>query len=60
MVSIKVFAVNGRLVKTLAEGEYVGGEDQLEGNATDMVSGMYFLRMETVNYSENRKLIVAK
>ena len=58
--SLKIFDVNGRLISTLADKVFEEGENELAWNAADVNAGIYFLRMETAGYSENRKLIVAK
>ena len=59
-VSLKIFDVNGRLVTTLAAQIFEAGENEITWNAAEVNSGIYFLRMETSSFSENRKLIVAK
>ena len=59
-VSLNIFDVNGRLVTTLADKIFKNGENELVWNADGVNAGIYFLRMETASYSENRKLIVAK
>jgi len=59
-VSLKIFDVSGRLVSTLADKIFEAGENELVWNASEVNAGVYFLRMETASYSENRKLIVAK
>ncbi len=59
-VSLRIFDMSGRLVKTLAEKEFTEGEHQIVWDAANVKTGIYLLRMETENYSENRKLIVTK
>ena len=59
-VSLSIYDVNGRLVTTLADKMFEAGENEITWNAADVNAGIYFLRMETAGYSENRKLIVAK
>jgi len=59
-VSLNIFDVNGRLVTTLADKIFKNGENELVWNADGVNAGIYFLRMETASYSENRKLIVTK
>ena len=59
-VSLKIFDVSGRLVTTLAHASFEEGDHEIIWNAAEVNSGIYFLRMETATYSENRKLIVAK
>ena len=58
--SLKIFDVNGRLVSTLADKIFEEGENEITWNAEDVNAGIYFLRMESAGYSENRKLIVTK
>ncbi|HYV90530.1 MAG TPA: serine hydrolase [Chitinophagales bacterium] len=59
-VSLKIFDVNGRLLRTLVAGESTAGAHQVEWSASDVEAGIYFLWMETATHSENRKLIVVK
>ena len=59
-VSLKIFDINGRLVSTLADNMFEEGENEITWNAAELNAGIYFLRMETASYSENRKLIVTK
>jgi len=59
-VSLKIFDVNGRLVKTIADGKFAQGNHKVEWNAANVEAGIYLLRFETASYSENRKLIVTK
>ncbi|MFI5218084.1 MAG: T9SS type A sorting domain-containing protein [Bacteroidia bacterium] len=59
-VSLNIFDVNGRLVTTLANKMFEEGENEISWNAADVNAGIYFLRMESASYSENRKLIVTK
>ena len=58
--SLKIFDVKGRLVATLADKMFEEGENEITWNAEDVNAGIYFLRMESAGYSENRKLIVVK
>lgn len=59
-VSLKVFDVNGRLITTLADKIFKEGENKIEWNAEKVNAGIYFLKLETCLYSENKKLIVTK
>jgi hypothetical protein len=64
-VSICIFEMNGRLVKILADAQMQAGTHQLtwsaKGEKGNTVSaGIYFLRMQTGNYVETRKLVVVK
>lgn len=61
-VSVKVFDMTGRLVKTIVDAEMTPGAHQLEWNMTvaKIISGIYFLKIETKNYSETKKISVIK
>ena len=59
-VALKIFDVSGRLVTTLADASFEEGDHEIIWNAAEVNAGIYFLRMETATYSENRKLIVTK
>jgi len=64
-VSIKIYDVNGRLLKTLANTQFEAGAHQLVWNAKNekgnaVPSGIYFLRIGAGNYSETKKLSVIK
>jgi hypothetical protein len=63
--SIAIFDVNGRLIKVLAGAQMQQGSHQLVWNATDakgnrVIAGIYFLKMQTRNYAEMRKLVIVR
>ena len=59
-VSLKIYDLSGRLINVIAEGVFEEGDYEIEWNASGMMEGIYFLCMETADYSENQKLIVEK
>ncbi|HYV92903.1 MAG TPA: T9SS type A sorting domain-containing protein [Chitinophagales bacterium] len=59
-VSLNVFDASGRLVSTLANKVFNAGENELVWNAADVNAGLYFLKMESENYSETIKLSLVK
>jgi hypothetical protein len=59
-LSFKVFDMSGRLVKTISNRTFENGEQQLTLNTADMKAGVYLLNMESINYSETKKLVVIK
>ncbi len=59
-VSIKIFDIKGRLLKTLANKEMKEGYHQIIWNAENVKPGEYFLRMESTGFSEVKKLIILK
>ena len=60
-VSFKIYDMNGRLVKTLADKNFEAGEHKIEWNAGATVSqGIYFLKMQSETFVETEKIIVRK
>jgi len=64
-VSINIFDMNGRLVKTLLNSELQQGTHQLVWNVKDekgnaVAAGIYFLRTQIENSVETKKIIVAR
>lgn len=59
-VSIKVFDLLGREVKTLVNEEKSAGNYKVEFNSSGLPSGIYFYRMETEKFSGTKKLILLK
>ena len=64
-VSLKIFDIMGRIIKTLVNGEVTAGIYNIQWNVNDekgiaVPAGIYFLRMETDNYSETKKISVIK
>ena len=57
-VSFKVYDMSGRLIVTLTAQESAPGDNQITWNTSDVKAGMYFLRMETGDYSEMKKISV--
>jgi hypothetical protein len=59
-VSLKVFDVSGRLVATIADQLFDEGENEITWNASDIITGIYFLRMDSGNYSATKKITCIK
>ncbi len=64
-VSLRVYDVSGRLVRTLAKGIGVPGLHDVEWNGRsqdgiEVASGMYFLRLESMGSRSLRKLTLLK
>jgi C1A family cysteine protease len=62
-LALSIFAVDGRLVKTLVDGEVTRGMHRLEWAAVDsrgksVASGVYFLKAESAAGGAMRKLVV--
>lgn len=64
-VILRVFDVQGRLVRTIADGYYGGGRhavrwDGADSHGRQIASGMYYYRLEAPGRSLSRKLLVLK
>jgi acetyl esterase/lipase len=59
-VSLKVFDVKGKLIATVADKHFEAGEIQITWDSRDVNPGIYFLKMETENYSETEKISILK
>jgi hypothetical protein len=64
-VTIAVFDVAGRLVRTLVDGPAAGGDasvtwDGRDGGGARLASGVYFCRLRAGGVSETRKMVLMK
>jgi hypothetical protein len=64
-VTIQVFNVSGRLVRTLLEarkdiGRHSVAWDGKDANGSSVPSGIYFCRMKTSNFDATRKMILVR
>ncbi|MCX6152449.1 MAG: T9SS type A sorting domain-containing protein [Ignavibacteriales bacterium] len=59
-VSIKVFDVLGREVKTLIDDLKLPGNYEVIFNATGLSSGIYFYRIDAGEFSKTKKMLVLK
>ncbi len=59
-INIEVFDVLGRTVETLLNKELAPGIYELEWNANNYSSGVYFYKLVSQNYTETRKMILNK
>lgn len=59
-VKIKVFDITGRLVKVLLDENIIAGVYEMQWNASDMPSGIYFYRLEAGNYVLTKRMILVK
>lgn len=57
-VSLKVYDVQGREVAVLADEQKPAGEYQIQWNAGEFGSGIYFYRLHVGNYSEVKKMLL--
>ena len=59
-VSIKVYDVQGKDVRTLVNDRMQAGTYEISFDGTGLNSGVYFYRMVTGNFSETRRMILLK
>lgn len=50
----------GQVVKEVANGNYAAGKHQIQLNASDLSSGVYFYRLDAGYYSTTKKLVLLK
>ncbi|MDD5529522.1 MAG: T9SS type A sorting domain-containing protein [bacterium] len=59
-VSLAIYDLTGRLIKTLANGEKPAGTYSTTLNAKDLKTGIYFVRLTAGTFKETRKLVLMK
>ncbi len=59
-VTIQLFNSAGRLVSTIADGQFSEGIHRLYFDANHLANGVYFLRMKAGNYNGVKKITVLK
>ena len=64
-LSLRIYDVGGRLVKTLVEGTQTAGEKSVTWNGRDdagrpVASGVYFYRLTAPNYTKTHKMVLMK
>jgi flagellar hook assembly protein FlgD len=64
-VSLRIYDINGRLVRTLIEGRSAGGMheavwDGRDESGTPVASGIYFCRAEVDTLTEVRKVVLIR
>ncbi len=59
-ISIKVYDITGKEIKTLVNEFRNAGTYNTEFNSSDLSSGVYYYKMETGNFSEIKKMILIK
>ncbi len=59
-ISLKVYDVLGKEIKTLAEGEYLPGKYEIDFDARGLSSGIYFYTLKSENFISSKKMILIK
>jgi hypothetical protein len=60
LVTINVLDLSGRKIETLVQETCSPGKYQIEWNASSYSSGVYFIKMESANYTNVRKVLLVK
>ena len=59
-MSLKVYDVLGREVKTLVDGKMESGGYEVDFDASSLPSGVYFYRLSTGEFVQAKKMVVNK
>ena len=59
-VTLKVYDVLGKEIRTLVSEEKPAGRYEVEFNATSLPSGIYFYKLEAGDFVETKKMILMK
>ena len=60
LISLNLFDLNGRLVKTISNGHFAAGSHTLAFTAEDLASGIYLLRLQANGANIQRKVVLLK
>jgi hypothetical protein len=59
-VTLSVYDLHGRLVRTLVNGEQPAGEYALNFDGRNLAGGVYYFRMTAGNFREVRKMVLLR
>ncbi len=59
-VSLKIFDISGRLVRTLIDSKQGRGSYKVEFDGINLASGVYFYKIETEGFIDTKKMILVK
>ncbi|MCF7885435.1 MAG: DUF3160 domain-containing protein [Candidatus Marinimicrobia bacterium] len=57
-VELKIYNIQGRLVKTLTAKQFTSGKHRIVWNASDLSSGIYFYKIQAKNFSAIKKCVL--
>ena len=60
MVTVKVFDVTGKLVKTLVNETIEAGSNSVVFDASSLASGVYFYNIVSGGFTDTKKMILVK
>jgi endonuclease/exonuclease/phosphatase family metal-dependent hydrolase len=58
--SLQVFDINGRLIDSLFDGEIEAGTHEFRWNGNNQPSGVYFIKLSSIDYNQTRKMVLLK
>ena len=58
--SLRIYDITGRMVETLVNEKLEPGQHEIQWNASQHSSGVYFLRMNAVSFTKTQKMILLK
>ena len=60
-ISLKVYNILGQLIRTLIENQtFETGNHEMEFNGSNLASGVYIFRLESANFTRQRKMVLIK
>jgi plastocyanin len=60
LVVVKVFNLLGKELTTLVNGDESAGSHEIQYDATNLPSGIYFYRVQTGNFSQTKRMVLMK
>ncbi len=60
LVTLKVYDVLGKEVATLINRQQAAGNYEVEFNGSNLASGIYMFKLQTSNFAETKKMVLAK
>jgi uncharacterized delta-60 repeat protein len=57
-ITIELFDLQGRKIKTIKQGNFSAGTHSLKFSADDLPKGVYFLQLKTVNFIGVQKVVI--
>ena len=60
MMSINIYDMNGRRIRSLVHGIFDSGQQEVHWDAGDLSSGIYFIRMSSRDFMETKKVTLIK
>jgi len=59
-VTLKIYDVTGRVVSEIIKGNLNVGQHEINFNASDLSSGVYFYKLISADYSETKRMVLIK